>query len=236
MTSPLLHKALIQVSVQSLDKLLSQDADVNEKDSGGQTPLHIAVTIWTDLTFTEKLLYRGASINAGIESGWSPMHVVFSMHPIQETVQLCGLLITAGGRVKDVQKHRTIPTVRWQRHMLNDSDPYKVNIFLQSGYTFTNKSELIHELCHNTCNMCRVNQDSNTNTILSNAVYGSSTKQDEVIVCECIAGIISQLTQPLLLQRLAANIIRESLVPNAWIGVQRLRYIPKFIRSYIIYQ
>jgi hypothetical protein len=68
-----LHSALRGRHVSVFRLLLSQDVDVNVRDSDGQTPLHLAASEGL-LEFTEILIGHHADINAQDNDGLTPLH------------------------------------------------------------------------------------------------------------------------------------------------------------------
>ena len=71
--------------------LVNQRADINVKDNGGWTPLHIAVSNKND-ALVKALISSGADLTIKDESGWTPLHRAVS----DENYALVKALISSG--------------------------------------------------------------------------------------------------------------------------------------------
>jgi hypothetical protein len=70
-----LQKAFIgPLNYQHIEELIDQGADVNAKDSAGQTPLHYAVA-YSNVYLVKLLVEKGAMINVRDDEGETPLDI-----------------------------------------------------------------------------------------------------------------------------------------------------------------
>ena len=68
-----IHEAVAEGNIESVKQHLAAGTDVNAKDKGGGTPLHIA-TISDHTEAAELLIAESADVNAKTTSGYTPLH------------------------------------------------------------------------------------------------------------------------------------------------------------------
>ena len=69
-----LHWAVVHSSLDVMQYLVSQGADVNAKDYGGATPLHFATAAHCSLYVIQYLVLQGADLNMKDDRGRTPLH------------------------------------------------------------------------------------------------------------------------------------------------------------------
>ena len=102
-----LHEAVKKGDIKGVETLLSEGANVNEKDEDGDTPLHFsALNGHADVS--KVLLENGANVNAVSESKWTPLHrAAFYGH-----IDVMKLLMMNGANVNALNEYDQSPLYR----------------------------------------------------------------------------------------------------------------------------
>ena len=106
-----LHRAVRKNDLPMIEVLLDAGADVDARDGGGGTPLHVAANYSDKLAVSKVLLAAGADVNAR-DSNWNtPLHELARFnHPLgDQSVELARILIDAGANVETRQRHGNTP-------------------------------------------------------------------------------------------------------------------------------
>ena len=109
-----LHHAVRKNELPIIELLLNAGADVDGRDSGGSTPLHVAAAWNDDPAIFKVLLRAGAEVNAQDNDWNTPLHDLatrfwFNSDLVNQSVVLTQILIDAGADVKARQRHGYTP-------------------------------------------------------------------------------------------------------------------------------
>ena len=121
-----LHEAVLRRHKAMVEFLLAKGAEVNAKNSVGQTPLHIAaynasISGGAHKDIVELLLANGADINARDQEGQTPLHCTFSR-------AVAELLLAKGAHINAKDNKGTTPL-----HHLAWDTPEALEFLLNNG-------------------------------------------------------------------------------------------------------
>lgn len=74
----LLHAAVRHGSVEMIEYLIQEGADVNARDDDGETPIHVALATGKEYELSRVLLENGADISSRDTDGRTPLHTFFN--------------------------------------------------------------------------------------------------------------------------------------------------------------
>ncbi len=102
--SPSLHQAIENADYAAIESLLSEGAELEERDAYGRTPLYVAAR-QGDVELTRRLLERGADPNTTNVAGLSPLHAAVA----QGHTEVAELLLANCASVNARDRQRRSP-------------------------------------------------------------------------------------------------------------------------------
>ena len=232
----LLHRAIQMGNTRTVQFLISCGADISSLvphptvKHNTTSLIHIAAHNKNPDIITS-LLEAGANVNARDGAGYTVLHVLaLSRGDITKTLECCEVLIEHDFSVHTDNDVALIPLV----NILSINSIYMVSAGGDSFYNINSKHSQ-NQLSYTLRLIPKHIQKLFLEFLLES---GFPVHMFIPIIQETNSDLASYLTMrqqtPLCLKRLAANVIRKTTVPNAWIGVNRLSLPPGFNKQYII--
>ena len=238
---PLLHAASLKRNVDVVRLLISRGANINLRDSHNRfsvidmnkmAAIHIAAR-QPNFSILQTLLEAHADVNLRDGYGQTALHILcdYVDGNTWYALDCCEILIQHGARLFLQDNRKSTPLVT---ALSNHTSLILAIYIISAGGDVSYSTSMTVQLFDSIKFIPKKCQKMYIDILFESGFPILGFLKNVYISDEIVTYIWIKHSRPRTLKRLAANVIKQTMVPNAWVSLNELPLPPMFDRSYII--